>query len=254
MISDISKLMEQYQAWLKDRTALRAVGNAVEITTPFLDRHNDYIQVYVRKSEDGYVITDDGETIEDLEMSGVFLNTPKRLELLNLTAAGFGVKVDDKVISVKTSPERFPLAKHNLVQTIIAVNDLFFTARPIVASLFLEDVRSWLDEADVRFIPDASFIGKTGYTHKFHFAIPKSKLGPERFVQAINNPNKDAAENIVFAWMDTKETRPADSSAFAIINDKERSVPSGMEDALSSYGIVPVRWSNRGQSIERLAA
>lgn len=254
MIADIANLMEKYQAWLKDRTALRAIGNAVEITTPFLDRHNDYIQIYVRKSDDGYVLTDDGETIEDLEMSGVSLSTPKRLELLNLTAAGFGVKVDGKVISVKASPEKFPLAKHNLVQTIIAVNDLFFTARPIIASIFLEDVRSWLDEADVRYIPDASFIGKTGYTHKFHFAIPKSRLAPERFVQAINNPNKDAAENVVFAWMDTRETRPDESMAFAVINDRERSVPSGMEDALTSYGIVPVRWSSRAQVIERLAA
>ena len=254
MIGDISKLMDQYQAWLKDRTALRTVGNAVEITTPFLDRHNDYIQIYVRKSDDGYLLTDDGETIEDLEMSGVSLNTPKRLELLNLTAAGFGVNITGKEISVRTSPEKFPLAKHNIVQTIIAVNDLFFTARTIVSSIFLEDVRFWLDTANVRYIPDASFIGKTGYTHKFHFAIPKSKDGPERFVQAINNPNKDAAESIVFAWMDTKETRPDHSTAFAVINDRERSVPSGMEDALSSYGIVPVKWSNRSQVIERLAA
>ena len=254
MIGDISKLMDQYQVWLKDRTALREIGNAVEITTPFFDRHNDYIQIYARKLDNIYILTDDGETIEDLEVSGVSLNTPKRIELLNLTAAGFGVNVSDKVISVRASPEKFPLAKHSLVQTIIAVNDLFFTARSIVASIFLEDVRSWLDEADVRYIPDTSFIGKTGYTHKFHFAIPKSRQGPERFVQAINNPNKDAAENIVFAWMDTKETRPDDSTAFAVINDKERSVPSGMEDALSSYGVVPVRWSHRDQVIERLAA
>jgi len=136
MIQEISSLIDVYQKWLKDRTALREIGNAIEITTPFLDRHNDYIQIYVRKSGDGYVITDDGETIQDLEMSGVKLDTPKRLELLNMTARGFGVTVAGQELSILTSPDKFPLAKHSLVQTIIAVNDLFFTARQ--PDLFVE--------------------------------------------------------------------------------------------------------------------
>jgi hypothetical protein len=37
-------------SWLKDRTTLREVnGEYVEITTPYIDRHNDALQIYARR-------------------------------------------------------------------------------------------------------------------------------------------------------------------------------------------------------------
>ena len=253
MIEEIEELMDRYQNWLKDRTALRVVEDAIEITTPFLNRHNDYIQIYAKKIHNDIILTDDGETLEDLEMSGININIPNRRELLKMAANGFGVTVNKNMISVKTSLEKFPLAKHNLVQTILAVNDLFFTVRTSVPNIFFDDVRSWLDEREVRYILDAAFIGRSGYTHKFHFVIPRSRFASERFVQTINHPSKHAAESIAFSWMDTKDRRDDDSAAFAVINDCDRSVPSGMEEALSNYGIVPVKWSARRRAIDRLA-
>jgi len=146
MIEEIDSLVDQYRTWLKDKTALRAVKDHVEITTPFLDRHNDLIQIYVRRENGGYLLTDDGRTINDLEMSGCSLNTRKRQDLLRLTLAGFGVKDEQGELSVDTNEENFALCKHNLIQSILAVNDLFYLAQPYVASVFLEDVTSWLDK------------------------------------------------------------------------------------------------------------
>ena len=48
MIQDVQKLVERYSVWLKDRKNLREVEDCVEITTPYLDRHNDYLQIYAR--------------------------------------------------------------------------------------------------------------------------------------------------------------------------------------------------------------
>ena len=254
MIEEIEQLIDRYQNWLKDRTALKVVEDAVEITTPFLNRHNDYIQIYAKKDHDDIILTDQGETLEDLEMSGINISVTNRRELLKMVVNGFGVTVDRNIISVTTSLDKFPLAKHNLIQTILAVNDLFFTARTSFTNVFFEDVRSWLDRREVRYILDTAFIGKSGYTHKFHFVIPRSKFASERFVQTINHPSKHAAESIAFSWMDTRDGRDDDSTAFAVINDYGQSIPSGMEGALTNYGIVPVKWSTRGQAIDRLAA
>lgn len=254
MIEEMEKLIDRYQNWLKDRTALKVVEDAIEITTPFLNRHNDYIQIYAQKVHDGFILTDHGETLEDLEMSGINVSIKKRRELLKTTANGFGVTVNKNVISVKTSADKFSLAKHNLIQTILSVNDVFSTARTTKKNVFFEDVQSWLDKREVRYVPNTAFIGISGYNHKFHFVIPRSRFASERFVQTINHPSKHAAESIAFAWMDTKDGRCDNSTAFAVINDYNRSVPSGMEDALTNYGIVPVRWSARGQAIDRLAA
>ena len=74
--SETSKLIDDYLFWLKDKTALREVGEKwVEITTPHLDRHNDCLQIYVKKDDKGYLLTDDGYIISDLKMSGFHSST-----------------------------------------------------------------------------------------------------------------------------------------------------------------------------------
>lgn len=60
-VNEIAKLVGQYQSWVKDKTTLKSVHTDwVEVSTPFLDRHNDYIQLYVKKVSGGYIISDDG--------------------------------------------------------------------------------------------------------------------------------------------------------------------------------------------------
>src|SRR5712691_3747525 len=55
MAQEIEKLLNDYRAWLRDKTTLRDVnGEGVEITTPYLDRHNDVLQIYVRAENGGY--------------------------------------------------------------------------------------------------------------------------------------------------------------------------------------------------------
>src|SRR5882762_2040621 len=92
-VAEIETLLNDYRVWLKDKTTLREVnGEWVEITTPFLDRHNDALQIYARQENGGYVLTDDSYTIHDLEASGCNLDSEKRHDLLKMTLNGFGVK------------------------------------------------------------------------------------------------------------------------------------------------------------------
>ncbi len=68
--------------------------------------------------------------------------------------------------------EDFPLKKHSLIQAMLAVNDLFYLAKPVVESLFFEDVVAWLDANDIRYTPGVKFPGISGYDHLFSFVIP----------------------------------------------------------------------------------
>ncbi len=254
-VAEIEQLVDRYRFWLKDRTRLRSIhSDWVEITTPFLDRHNDYIQIYVKKESSGYRLMDDGHTIRDLEISGCNLNTPKRKSLLETAIRGFAVEMSNDVLGVRATRENFPSRKHALVQAILAVNDLFYTASATVRSLFKEDVENWLLLSEIRFLPNVQFMGKTGYPHNFDFAIPQSKGAPERILRAVNNPNKDAAESLIFSWLDTREVRPSDSIAVAMLNDQDKTISSSVLDALQHYDIEPVLWSKRETSRERLAA
>jgi len=254
MMQDIQRLMDAYHAWLKDKSVLRQIDQWVEITTPYLDRHNDYVQIYAKPANGGFMLTDDGYTIDDLEQSGCKLESRKRQDLLKMTLNGFGVQLDGKALQVHASPDNFALRKHNLIQAMLAVNDMFYLAVPMVASLFYEDVVAWLDVHDIRFTPKVKFTGKTGYDHLFDFVIPKSRRQPERIIQTINRPSRDTAQAVVLSWVDTKEVRSADSRAYALLNDTEQPVSSAVIDALRSYDVQSVVWSARENVREELAA
>ena len=130
MIHDIHRLLESYHVWLKDKTVLRMVDQWVEIATPYLDRHNDALQIYAKRENGGFILTDDGYTIDDLEEGGCKLESRKRQDLLKMTLNGFGVQIEDRALQVHASPENFGLRKHNLVQAMLAVNDMFYLGCP----------------------------------------------------------------------------------------------------------------------------
>ena len=250
----VEELVARYHAWLRDRTVLKKLRNWTEITTPFLDRHNDCIQIYVRPDENGFLLTDDAHTINDLEISGCNLDSPKRRDILRTTLNGFGVRFVETALQIHATAENFALRKHSLVQAILTVNDLFHLATTSVKNLFVEDVIAWLDMSDVRYVPRMKVPGVSGFDHVFDFAIPKSRSHPERLLKAVTNPNRESAQSFAFAWLDTKDNRPPNAMAFAIINDNDRSVPNTVTDALQAYGIEPILWSQRKMAQAGLAA
>lgn len=255
MIDEIQKLLDEYAVWLRNKTTLREINQEwLEITSPFLDRHNDYMQIYLKRQNGGYLLTDDSHTIQDLQQSGCALESSKRRSLLNMTLNGFGIQLNHDALEVHASEDNFALRKHNLLQAMLAVNDLFYLAVPLVASLFYEDVVSWLDIHKIRYTSRLKFTGKSGFDHLFDFVIPKSEIKPERILRAINKPDKDAAQSLAFAWMDTKEVRPPDSEAFVLLNDTERAVSSSILDALRNYEVTPILWSAREAIVQELAA
>jgi Domain of unknown function DUF1828/Domain of unknown function DUF1829 len=254
MTSNARYLIDGYYDWLKDKTALKGIKDWVEITTPFLDRHNDYIQLYLKQNGTKIILTDDSYTIEDLEQSGCSLSSDKRQKILETTLNGFGVQKNNNQLMVNTTEQNFALSKHNLIQAIIAVNDMFYLAKSHVNNLFFEDVELWLDDSNIRFVSHSTFTGRSGYNRHFDFVIPKSKNAPERMVHTVNNPIKSKADDIALGWLDTKEVRPENAKAYAFINDNEREVPISFTEALENYDVTPIPWSRRVEFKKELAA
>lgn len=253
--NEIDVLIENYFKWLKDNTSTKLINDTwSEITTPYLDRHNDCLQIYAKKEDNKIILTDDGYIIDDLESSGCFLDSPRRIEILNTTLRGFGVSRDNNQLIVNTSVDNFPQKKHDLIQAMLAVNDLFYLSKPQIQNLFLDDVVSWFDENDIRYVQKAKFTGKSGFDNMFDFSIPKSKKYSERLVQTITNPTKDNSLNLVFKWLDTKDERPTESVLYALLNDTDKAITSQVNEAFSNYGINVMPWSEKENFKELLAS
>ncbi len=167
--NDAEDLLKQYFDWLKDKTLLKTINEEwMEITTPYLDRHNDCLQIYLRKDGANFLMSDDGYIISDLMISGCDLSTPRRKALLITILNSFGVHLEDEShqLIIHSSKQDSPFKTHNLIQAMLAINDLFCLARSEVKNLFIEDVTHWLDSAQVRYIPMVNFAGKSGFNHQ----------------------------------------------------------------------------------------
>lgn len=256
MSSALKNRLDAYWSWLRDQTDARAIegGPFVEITTPFLDQHNDYLQIYAKPQNGGWYLTDDGYTIHDLAASGCDVSSEKRRKLLKTVLNRLGVDREHDALIVRTDEASFPQKKHDLLQAMLAVGDLFHTARATVAGLFLEDVEQWLEKNDIRFTESIKFTGSSGLDHHFDFVIPGYQGIPERIVRAINRPERSQVERLIMAWQDTRQNRPTQAEAVAILNDLDKTVPSASVQALSSYGIRSIPWSEREQHMSFLQA
>ena len=253
-MTKVESLLESYYGWLRDETHWKEVGKFTEITVPFLDRHNDHIQVYLKKEEEGFLLTDGGETIGNLIQEGCNLRSPKRRDILKVTLNSYGVQEKDGNLQVLTSPENFASRKHALVQAMLSVNDMFYLTSSHVASVFSEDIRSWLEEADIRYSERVSFSGISGYIRSFDFLISKSKDAPERIIKAVNHPDKNRIDSVIMDWLDTKDARPGEAVAYAFLNDRDLDVSDTVITALLAYEIQPIGWKEREKTKTALAA
>jgi hypothetical protein len=254
LMEDVKELLDAHWRWLRDSTAIRDLGKTVEITTPYLDRHNDCLQIYAEKSDQGFVLHDDSYVLNDLSMSGFSLTGRHRMQVLDEVLNGFGVKRDGQRLEVLAGTGDFPMKKHDLVQAMLAISDMFYMAQPNVAQMFVEDVAAWLDKHQVRYIYNSKLSGRSGYTHHFDFIIPKSNRAPERTLRAINSTRKDTIEATIFAWQDTREVRPKEAAAYVFINDQGKPAAPAALEALRNYTLTPVPWSAREEYAAALAA
>lgn len=126
MMTEVKTLLDQHWEWLRSKTTLHETDGCVEITTPYLDRHNDCLQIYVKSCDGGFVLSDDGYVLQDLELSGCRIDNPKSRVLLEKILNGFGVQNNDKTLQVHASSDNFALKKHNLLQAMLAVSNLLF--------------------------------------------------------------------------------------------------------------------------------
>ena len=115
-IDKIQYLLSQYFTWVKNKTTLRPVGEWIEITTPYLDRHNDYLQIYVKEETNGFILTDGGYILTDLSQSGPILEE-RIFDLIN----GFGIKLEYGSLTVHSISDNFAPKMHGLIQVMLAM-------------------------------------------------------------------------------------------------------------------------------------
>ncbi|MDU1202697.1 MAG: DUF1828 domain-containing protein [Clostridiales bacterium] len=249
----MNDLIYSYYNWLKNNTICSEVNNYTKVSTPFLDRHNDCIEFYMKLDNNGDIfITDDGYTLGDLEDYGFTFNTPKRKSLLNEILNIYHIKEKDNCLTVTTSKNNFPIAKHFFIQAIIAINDLYNLNKSNVVSLFVEEFSSFLYENGIFYSENVKVTGKSGFDHNIDYLIPGNNKNPEKYLKIINNPDKSNTQNTMFLWDDLKYARKQTDIMMVVLNDIDHKVQNDIISAYKKYDITPLMWSDKTNILENL--
>lgn len=256
MTTDTELLANSYASWLKHGIEAEKMTDSVsELTTPFIDRHNDRLQIYAeRRSDDLFLLTDDGYILSELKSSGVETRGVKREEIVRSLLVGHGVRLEGRELQVEAASVDLGRKVHNLIQAMLSLDDMFVLAQPNAGPTFLHDVADFFDESDIRYTPAAKFSGRSGLDHLINFVIPKSRRAPERFIQVINTPRRDRVQNLLFAIDDTRSARQGHADFYAIVNDSRHGITGEVVNAFNAYDVKARTWSHRREMVEELAA
>ena len=251
MTIDSKEISERYIDWLRDNLKIKNLSeDLVKVQTPFVDSQNDYIVIYVKKENNLYYLTDEGQTFYDLEISGVVF-TEKRLKQLKEFVNAQGVQFNERSeeIFTKTGWGSLPQHKNDLLQAIINVSDIFITVQRNVKSLFYEEVQEYFKSKKIAASPNIYLEGGGGVKHKVDFLIPRVSREPQ-LVKTLNNPIKTSIEIELFKYVDIgkNNTIYKNSEKIIFINDSEKELKTDHAELIKSYDIRLVLWSEREET------
>jgi hypothetical protein len=253
MIDDLKKV---YDEWNNKRLILESSGDFIEITTPFVDMHHDFIQLYfIKEADNQFKITDDGYILNEVDMLGIDIkNSHKRSEFfktcLNMFGVNYNEKNDELLVTFNNINE-YPEKQHRLIQCMLRISDMILTSRDSVISIFTEEISDFFKENGVLFIDGLNFTGTSGKPQNFDFALPGTKNQNEKLIKAINNPVADNYRYPLFSWLDVKDTRKK-SNFIVLANDINKPITEGFIDPYRNYSIEVLEWSKRNEWIQKL--
>lgn len=246
----VDKYVDGYYTWLRDKTFIQKDSHTewFLINTPFLGAFNDTIEIYAQKNGSNLRLSDNGETMSNLELQGLHIQGSKRRRvILDNILLNYGVRVENDELTIEANIESFSQSKHNFLSAIIEINDLYVLSKHNVASIFKEDVRNYLDSQEIIYTPDFISKGITGLEFNFDFQIAKKDR--EIVIKSFNTINKQNIPNFLFSWEDIKPVREKltkkNINAIAIINDLDKEIKTEFLEALKTKNANYILWSER---------
>ncbi|MCL2064287.1 MAG: DUF1828 domain-containing protein [Candidatus Cloacimonetes bacterium] len=251
---DFQKLIATYTSWFSAEFSYAQYSDYYELTTPFLDRFCDCIQVYIKQEADGLItITDDSYVINNLIASGFKLKPKsKRKQMIERLIRIYDLQLDGNAIKVTTTISDFPKRLHHLFQALLAIDDMFENIVENPKDFFIEDVLAFFKEKFFVYEKDFPLIGKTGSKYKYDFYFPKNSTKPDRFCKIFSKITKQKRDMVIFNWLDTQETRNnklKSSELYVLLNNINI---ANMEDiaALKNYDIKTICFSDKNEVVK----
>lgn len=129
-----------YDEWNSKKLILEDFNDFIEITTPFVDMHHDFIQLYfVKEEKNNFKITDGSYILSELKILGIEIKkSRKRNEFFRTYLNTFGVQYNEKtdeLFVTFSDLSEYPEKQHRLIQCILRISDMLLTSKNSVISI-----------------------------------------------------------------------------------------------------------------------
>lgn len=250
---DITKLLDNYSHWLRSQYRIKSLDTSDEVTTPFVNTIGDNIRIYVSPLDRSHIeISDDGITLQDLDLQGIDMSSSTRKSLLNMIRKEFKIDQEGDILFVHGSVRDFPLLKQNFLSAIIRINDIANTKRPNVESLFFEEVYSYFDENDFGGLRNHPFSGSSGVSYFANYVIPAKSLKPTRMIDLQNKLSFNQMMYSAYKFEDIQQNsllsfeKSSKKITYSIIYNDEEGTPSANSLKIAQQAHINlIAWKNK---------
>ncbi len=125
---DGKRIVKRYMDRLYEDFRVDSDDEGCTLTMPYLDRHRNFIQVYITKTDSGVTLSDYGDTIRDLRICGLDIDTESKRQALNEQLNLFGIEIDGDELGMSSSWDDLPTLLHEFAQGILAIGGLIHMA------------------------------------------------------------------------------------------------------------------------------
>ena len=246
----INTCKTEFYKWLSDAACVTqdAQTGWYSLTTPFVGLFNDNIEIYVKRDNGRIILSDDGQTLDNLELAGAHVvRSPKRKEWIDMVLLNYGISLNGNELWAEGKETEFNQKKFNMLCAITEISDMAMMAKHTVASAFRDDIREFLDERKIIYTPQFIARGKSGLDIIFDFQI--AGLQKELVIKAFNSLSTTSVFTFLYGWEDIKDARKIASGkelrGLAIVNDIEKELKDKYIYALENKGADVIKWNNR---------
>lgn len=213
--------IEQFIQHLQAGFDARQIESRCVIATPYLYPDFASIEYSVEQVGDGYLLTDNGETLNMLFLNGLTIEGNKELyRQVEQIAKDHGVELNRSEISVIANRDNLGEASHNLLNTIQAIGYFLYKRRTVAYTAFEDEVEKVLISNEVKY--DSNFlIQGEANTHKIKFHINSSRNVLIEPLSAVTYSSaRSKAIRIAYKWLDIRQVNKV-LRFVTVIDDRE---------------------------------
>ncbi len=135
---------------VSEKLSLSSEGvDRYRVFTPFIFEDGDHLSILLKRRNGGWVLSDEGHTYMHLtyDLEEKDLQKGNRQKIISNALSMFSVEDKEGELVIPIQRDQYGDALYNFVQALLKITDVAYLSRERVRSTFIEDFRSFMEEA-----------------------------------------------------------------------------------------------------------